>query len=611
MVSTLNFELEARADTKAAMGATSPLRLTPLFFLPVLAASQSAVGAAESCADTARTSGDICSGVEEPAKATSTFDAFSKFVTDAQKDVSRFFDHIFTEDDDLIKKVQQLVVDRSKEDTAKLQDVFASAAASNIGGLFGARQGSQSKDSPPSASADDDPLLLSGNEIIKGIMQLISSVAGGEADKEESAMSLVERAKEIADGNSAYETRTFRQMYDVFASAFDLVGQSFDAHFGDIELSRFNPFSFLYFLESEDALKNPSWKRRSHRFFRSVRPEEAIELHESLFLAELSYVDTIDEIRSGLDKSEWELVLAQLSASPAKPGHYLAVRRNQKIKSDALEVLLSVRGTKEIGDLLSDALLEAEPYRGGQAHAGVKLSGQYLVQKITPLLDQMLELSGKEKVKILIVGHSLGAGAGAVASIEFNDNPKIEASTIGFGCPALLSKEVAEVDFITTVVSDSDVVPRMSGASVRNAILDIMSYDWADVAYRDVQELIRVVRHNFKALPISVDFEMQVLSYIRNMLDESIKPFTEQMDRDFGERLNPVLIPPGKCIHFYRDGFGFSGRHTPCTYFDSLDITRTMLDDHLTPQGYHRSMLLFMRDATNDIHFRFSHDTLF
>lgn len=593
----------SRADTKAAMGATSPLRLIPFFFLPLLAASQSAVGAAESCADAARTSGDICPGVEEPAKATSTFDAFSKFVKDAQQDASRFFDHIFTEDDDLIEKVQQLVVDRSKEDTAKLQDVFASAA-SNIGGLFGARQGSQSKDSPPPASADDDPLLLSGSEMIKGIMQLISSVAGGEADKEESAMSLIERAKEIADGNSAYETRTFRQMYDVFASAFDLVGQSFDAHFGDIELSRFNPFSFLYFLESEDALKNPSWKRRSHRFFRSVRPEEAIELHESLFLAELSYVDTIDEIRSGLDKSEWELVLAQLTASPAEPGHFLAVRRNQKIKADVLEVLLSVRGTKEIGDLLSDALLEAEPYRGGQAHAGVKLSGQYLVKKITPLLEQMLELSGKERAKLTIVGHSLGAGAGAVASIEFNDNPKIEASAIGFGCPALLSKEVAEVDFITTVVSDSDVVPRMSGASVRNAILDIMTYDFADVAYRDVQELIRVLR-------LSDDFEMKVLSYIRNMLDESIKPFTEQMDRDFGERLNPILIPPGKCIHFYRDGFGFSGRHTPCKFFDSLDITRTMLDDHLTPQGYHRSMLLFMRDATNDIHFRFSHDTLF
>ena len=600
------------------MGATS-LLLVPFFFLPLLAASQSAVGTAESCADTGtRTSGDICSGAQEPAKATSTFDAFSKVVTDAQQDASRFFDHIFTEDEDLIKKVQQLVVDRSKEDTAKLQDMFASAA-SNIGGLFdreggtgGTRQGTQSKDSPPSASADDDPLLLSGNEIIKGIMQLISSVAGGAADKEESAMSLVERAKEIADGNSAYETRSFRQMYDVFASAFDLVGQSFDAHFGDIELSRFNPFSFLYFLESEDALKNPSWKRRSHRFFRSVRPEEAIELHESLFLAELSYVDTIDEIRSGLeDKSEWELVYAQMSASPAEPGHYLAVRRNQKIKSDVLEVLLSVRGTKEIGDLLSDALLEAEPYRGGQAHAGVKLSGQYLVQKITPLLEQMLELSGKELIKLTIVGHSLGAGAGAVASIEFNDNPKIEASAIGFGCPALLSKEVGDVEFITTVVSDSDVVPRMSGASVRNAILDIMAYDWADAAYRDVQELIRVVRDNFKALPISDDFEMKVLSYIRNMLDESIKPFTEQMDRDFGERLNPILIPPGKCIHFYRDGSGFSGKHIPCSYFDSLDITRTMLDDHLTPQGYHRSMLLFMRDVTNDIHFRFSHDTLF
>ena len=165
--------------------------------------------------------------------------------------------------------------------------------------------------------------------------------------------------------------------------------------------------------------------------------------------------------------------------------------------------------------------------------------------------------------------------------------------------------------FITTVVSDADVVPRMSGASVRNAVLDVMADDWADVAYRDVAELFQMIRQNFKALPISDDFEKSVLAYVKKMLDDSIRPFVEMMNKDFGERLEPILIPPGKCIHFYRDGSGFSGRHTPCSYFDSVEISRTMLDDHLTPQGYHRAMLLFLRDVTNDIHFRFAHDTLF
>ena len=589
------------------------LVLTLLF--PLSAAQSAATSTVESCVDSA-SGGGVCSGADEKVKA--TFDAFSQWVDGTAQDASRFFDHIFTQDeDDIVKKVQNIFVDRSKEDSAKLQDIFASAA-SNFASLFGDKEKKESpkiKDSPSqtvSATTDGDPLLLSGHELMAGIMQLISSVAGGAADKEESAMQLVERAKEIADGNSAYETRTFRQMYDVFAGAFQLVSQSIDAHFGDIKLSTFNPFSFYYYLEKEDAKKNPSWKRRSHRFFRSVLPEEALELHESLFLAELAYVDTVDEIRAELeDGSEWELIYAQIKSSPAEPGHFLAVRRNQKIKSNKLEVLLSVRGTKEIGDLLSDALLDADDYRGGKAHSGVKMSGQYLVNKHTPLLEQMLELSKKEKINLTIVGHSLGAGAGSIAAYEFNDNPKIEATAIGFGCPALLSKEIAEVPFITTVVSDADVVPRMSGASVRNAVLDVMAYDWADVAYRDVEELIRVIRQNFKALPISDDFEKSVLAYMQKTLAQSIKPFVEMMKRDFGERLEPILIPPGMCIHFYRDGSGFSGRHTPCSYFDSIEISRTMLDDHLTPQGYHRSMLLFMRDITADIHFRFAHDALF
>jgi len=592
-----------------------------LVALSPLAAAQSAVFTGEACVGNSAASGGVCSGAEEKTQA--TFDVFSQWVDDKKQDASRFFDHIFTQDEDVIKKAQTHILDRSKEDAAKLQEMLTSAA-SNIAGLFGEKVGgtdtggshqfSQTKDTnkPSSAAQDDDSLLLSGHDLLAGVMQLVSSVASGAADKEESAMQLVERAKEIADGNSAYETRTFRQMYDVFAGAFQLVSQSIDAHFGDIKLSQFNPFSFLYYLELEDMRKNASWKRRAHRFFRSLRPEEVIELHESLFLAELAYVDTIDEIRSGLeDGSDWELIHAQLTSSPAEPGHFVAVRRNQKKKSDDLEVLLSVRGTKEIGDLLSDAFLDAEPYRGGKAHAGVKMSGQYLVNKHTKLLMQMLELSGKKKIKLMIVGHSLGAGAGSIAAFEFNDNPNIEASAIGFGCPALLTKDLSDVDFIQTVVSDADVVPRMSGASVRNAVLDIMAYDWADVAYRDVEFLIQMIRKTFKALPISDEFEKSVLAFVKKTLDESIKPFCLRMNKDFGERLEPILIPPGKCIHFYRDGSGFSGRHTPCSFFDSVEISRTMIDDHLTPQGYHRSMLLFMRDVTDDIHFRFAHDALF
>ena len=70
-------------------------------------------------------------------------------------------------------------------------------------------------------------------------------------------------------------------------------------------------------------------------------------------------------------------------------------------------------------------------------------------------------------MKLTVLGHSLGAGAAAIACIEFNDNDKIDATCIGFGCPALLDVKQSEKwqDKIMTVISDADCVCRMSGAT--------------------------------------------------------------------------------------------------------------------------------------------------
>ena len=51
----------------------------------------------------------------------------------------------------------------------------------------------------------------------------------------------------------------------------------------------------------------------------------------------------------------------------------------------------------------------------------------------------------------------------------------IDAKAILFGCPAVLDLEqsVGTKDYITSVVSDADVITRMSGPSIANMFLDI------------------------------------------------------------------------------------------------------------------------------------------
>jgi hypothetical protein len=83
-----------------------------------------------------------------------------------------------------------------------------------------------------------------------------------------------------------------------------------------------NPSSIFYYLEYQDELKNPSWKRRMHRFYPTVDIETVEELNQLRLLAELSYADTFEEIRQGLEKwsSPCSLIFTKVTSAPAKPG---------------------------------------------------------------------------------------------------------------------------------------------------------------------------------------------------------------------------------------------------------------------------------------------------
>ena len=59
-------------------------------------------------------------------------------------------------------------------------------------------------------------------------------------------------------------------------------------------------------------------------------------------------------------------------------------------------------------DALTDLLCDDVPYKGGKAHSGVLEGGKRLVKKHKPLLLKLLESSGKHKISLTCVGHSLG-----------------------------------------------------------------------------------------------------------------------------------------------------------------------------------------------------------
>lgn len=167
----------------------------------------------------------------------------------------------------------------------------------------------------------------------------------------------------------------------------------------------------------------------------------------------------------------------------------------------------------------------------------------------------------------------------------------------------MLSKELAEktADYITTVIADSDIVPRMSASTIANVALDIMEYDRYPKIMRDIQQAIDGLG-NFSPKLVTEANKKLVMDYVTSQAEDLKKKLLKPKT---SERIEPVLFPPGKCVHFYRDGSGISGSIAPCTFFSEIDITRTMVDDHLIATGYGKIFLDLMRAYHQDDNFSF------
>eukprot|EP00804_Cyclotella_cryptica_P015086 CCRYP_000664-RB/>CCRYP_000664-RB protein AED:0.05 eAED:0.05 QI:243/1/1/1/1/1/2/1943/782 len=495
----------------------------------------------------------------------------------------------------------------------------------------------------------------------------------------------------MSRGSSSVASTGFLDQILYFKKNKDAIQDAFEASFGKIlssysvvlsDLFQTMPLATLhYYLENQDSIKTPSWKRRMHRFYSDVEVEKVEELNQALLLSELSYADSVEEVRDGLNrlcgsgdsddkgtriadrfkggsiKPQWELLFCDVESRPNEPSHFLAIQKNSSKYDDTLHVLMVVRGTKSMSDLLTDALLEATDYEcfdengeiiRGKAHSGIVKSGKYLVQRHEKLLSTLVELSSKRKVEINLIGHSLGAGAATMAAIEWNsqkfkrsnendgnnDNAEgieVSAHVIGFGCPALLSEPLSAMteDYVTTVIADADVIPRMSGATLVNLILDLATFDYRKQAERDVEQALRELQYRLAGmklptgkskskLPFTIDDETieKVMGYVHRGLEKVVTPGDveepggnnnsggQKTIKDF-QKLEPVLFPPGTCIHFFRDGSGISGTYTPCSFYNEIDVARTMFSDHLISSGYRRIFLNMMRDFHKDDHFSF------
>ncbi|KAK5851313.1 hypothetical protein PBY51_002116 [Eleginops maclovinus] len=133
-------------------------------------------------------------------------------------------------------------------------------------------------------------------------------------------------------------------------------------------------------------------------------------------------------------------------------------------------VLVAVRGTLSLKDVLTDLSAECEnlPIEGVlgacYAHKGMCQAAGYIYKKLVNdgILNQAFSIA--PEYKLVITGHSLGAGTASLLAILLrNSFPTLQCYS--FSPPGgLLSKALADYskDFVVSVVLGKDLVPRLS-----------------------------------------------------------------------------------------------------------------------------------------------------
>lgn len=121
-------------------------------------------------------------------------------------------------------------------------------------------------------------------------------------------------------------------------------------------------------------------------------------------------------------------------------------------------------------------------------------------------------------------------------------------------------------------------------------------------ARRDIEHALEELQRLYPNIVTSERIETVVSDFIDPLMEKYVVPTIKEATT---ERMETVLFPPGEILHLYRNGAGISGSIVPCTFFDKIDLRRTMIDDHLFHSGYERIFLDVMRLHYKDHAFQF------
>lgn len=169
------------------------------------------------------------------------------------------------------------------------------------------------------------------------------------------------------------------------------------------------------------------------------------------------------------------------------PRHFIAVDDAKRA------IVVALRGTNSISDVITDLLCGNEPFAGGYAHGGMKSAAESLYTLIVPILrDALGDHPGYE---LVLTGHSLGAGVAILLCkvLLMNGFDNVRCFAIApcpvFGPLSAIDEEWGER--IEAFVHHDDIVPQLSLFSARALALEIERVDELNLSLSERKDIMR------------------------------------------------------------------------------------------------------------------------
>jgi len=175
----------------------------------------------------------------------------------------------------------------------------------------------------------------------------------------------------------------------------------------------------------------------------------------------------------GVDAQDIALLDVSYSGSAKHLRHFVALDHEKK------KVVLAIRGTFSLSEIIVDVAAFSRPFCGGQAHAEMATAAEKIWEATGPTVVKLLEQD--PQYELVICGHSLGAGTAALLNIMCHQNNRklvlhrpIHCFTYA-ACPVFEPLEAARdaVKATTNYIHGSDVVPFLSLDSVRHTLASL------------------------------------------------------------------------------------------------------------------------------------------